>query len=1288
MAEERLPPQNVEAEQSVLGSILIDRDAIVRVAGFLRAEDFYREAHRTIYQASLDLFERREPADFVLLCDELERRGRLEGVGGPAYLTSLINAVPTAVNVEFYGHVVERCAILRRLITAGGQIAGVAYDLQHDAELAVDKAEQILFGLTQRRRTQEFVPLAQVLESYFDQIDYIHQNRGKTFGVPTGFRELDELTGGLQRSDLIIVAARPGMGKCLTPWTLIDDPATGERVSLETYVQQRRRTVFGVSETGWVRAADVSAWVDSGMQPCYRVTTRTGRLVEVTGHHPFLTVDGWVPLNELGVGARIAVPRGVPAFGTDEAWPEALVRLLAYYIAEGGLTGTSPSFTNTDPVIVEDFRRIIAEHFSECRIRQERITYVVARQKVRAVMPPNPVTVWLQELGVWGKRSSAKAFPACVWRWTRRYLAAFLRTLFSCDATIYGMGGYPRVELTVASEQLARDAHHALVRFGIIAKLYRTKYGAWRVEITEPESVRTYQLEIGWLGEKAARFPEPADHVRRSIVGHPPPETWALVRCAARERGLALMAVARQSGETVHYGGRGFNLHTRRSIPSRRLARYAEVLASERLRLIASPDLFWDRIEAVEYIGEHQVYDLSVVDGANFIAQDVCVHNTSFALNIAAHAALKNHVTCGIFSLEMSRDQLVQRLICSEAGIDSHRLRTGYIEEGEWAKIAEAIGLLSEAPVYIDDTPGISIMELRTKARRLQAENDLGFIVVDYLQLMQGNRTDNRVQEVSDISRGLKALARELNAPVMALSQLSRAVEQRPGNRPQLSDLRESGCLAGETEVFLPDEGAYRRIDELVGKCGFNVLALNTDTWKLEPRPVLRAFATGHKPVFALKTRLGRTIRATANHKFLTIGGWRRLDELAPGARVALPRRLPSPPAPTMTHPELALLGHLIGDGCTLPRQPVHYTTNDLELATVVAGFAVQVFGEAVAPRITRERDWYQVYLASARRLTHGVRNPVAAWLDELGVFGLRSHQKYVPARVFAQPEGGIARFLAHLWSTDGTIWMPTKPDARASAVYYASCSERLARGVQALLLRLEISATLIKSPQPGKGRDQYHVVVSGKPDLERFVAKVGAVGSVRQRRLDRLQASLAVRKANTNRDVVPSQVWRQYAVPAIEAAGITCRSMQAALGNAYCGTSLYRQNLSRERAGRLARVVGSAELAQLAQSDVYWDEVTQIEPAGEADVYDLTVQEDHNFVANDILVHNSIEQDADIVMFIYREEQYDRETQRKNIADIIVAKHRNGPLKDIELRFTGQQTKFTSLEQRYSSPR
>jgi replicative DNA helicase len=329
------------------------------------------------------------------------------------------------------------------------------------------------------------------------------------------------------------------------------------------------------------------------------------------------------------------------------------------------------------------------------------------------------------------------------------------------------------------------------------------------------------------------------------------------------------------------------------------------------------------------------------------------------------------------------------------------------------------VGRLSEANIYIDDTPGISLAEMRSKARRLMMEQGFDLLIVDYLQLMQGSSGggighENRVQQISEISRGLKILARELNVPVLALSQLSRAVENRTDKRPQLSDLRESGCLAGETLIYLPDEGIYRRIDQLVGQSGFNVLALNTQTWKLESRPALRAFATGHKPVFRMTTRLGRNIRATANHQFLTISGWRRLDELAPESRIALPRVLSGPETPTMRHEELALLGHLIGD--------------------------------------------------------------------------------------------------------------------------------------------------------------------------------------------------------------------------------------------------------------------------------VYWDEIVAIEPDGEADVYDLTVDDLHCFVASEIISHNSIEQDADIVMFIYRDEIYNPETDRPNIADIIIAKHRNGPVGQISLFFQAAQTRYRDLELRVPS--
>ena len=633
----------------------------------------------------------------------------------------------------------------------------------------------------------------------------------------------------------------------------------------------------------------------------------------------------------------------------------------------------------------------------------------------------------------------------------------------------------------------------------------------------------------------------------------------------------------------------------------------------------------------------------------------------------------------GVFSLEMSREQLVQRLLAVETGVDSQQLRLGYLTDDDWHLVSDAIGRLAQMPIYIDDSAGLNVMEVRSKARRLEAEVGVDMLVIDYLQLMQGSarRDGNRVQEVSEISRGLKMLARELNVPILACAQLSRAVESRTSHVPILSDLRESGCLAGETPIYLPDLGIYSPIERLIGQQGFRVLALNSETWQLEPRSVSRAFATGCKPVFRLETRLGRTLRATGNHKFVTIKGWQRLDELSPGVRIALPRRLAGPTQPTMTDEELALLGHLIGDGCTLARHPVHYTTNELGLAETVTELAIKVFGDDIKPRIQREIRWYQVYLSANYHLTHGVRNPIAKWLDAMGVFNLRSYEKRVPEKVFEQPEAGIAIFLRHLWATDGSILLGNG----GPSIYYASSSEELARNVQSLLLRLGINAVLSRYAQGSKGRDQYHIQIMGKFDIERFLYRVGAVGKGKMEQRLAILDYLIVREANTNRDIVPREVWRLLAVPAMQAVGLTSRQMQAQLGNAYCGTGLYKQNISRERTTRLAQVVRSDTLMNLAQSDVYWDEIVSIVPDGETEVYDLTVDGLHNFVAADMVVHNSLEQDADIVMFIHREEMYNPETEKKGIAEIHIAKHRNGPLATVPLRFFSRTTKFADLE-------
>jgi len=387
---DKLQPHNIEAEEAVLGSLLIDPDAIIRISTFLQPADFFVERHGWVYEAILELHEQRQPADLVTLSDELERRSQLDEIGGAAYLTGLMNVTPTSIHVEFYARIVERTAVLRRLIEAAGKIAQLAYQDTEDVEAVVDRAEEIIFGISERRVDRDLRPIRHVLDEYYDRIEYLQQHQGEIIGIPTGLADLDKLLGGLQRSDMVVMAGRPGMGK------------------------------------------------------------------------------------------------------------------------------------------------------------------------------------------------------------------------------------------------------------------------------------------------------------------------------------------------------------------------------------------------------------------------------TSLALSVALQAARRWQKRVALFSLEMSDEQLVQRLVSAETGIDSQRLRLGNIKADEWTTFYQAIRLLSETSIFIDDTPAISALELRAKSRRLHAEHGLDLIIVDYLQLMRGgSRNENRQQEISFISRSIKALARELNVPVLALSQLSRQVESRHDKRPMLADLRESGSIEQDADVVL-----------------------------------------------------------------------------------------------------------------------------------------------------------------------------------------------------------------------------------------------------------------------------------------------------------------------------------------------------------------------------------------------------------------------------------------------------------------------------------------------------
>jgi replicative DNA helicase len=797
----RVPPHDLDAEMSVLGSILLDPLSVAKVLQFLHPEDFYRENNGQIYRAALDLFAAGEPIDNVTLAAQLQTMGLLDRVGGRAQLASMQGAVPTAANIEYYGRIVKEKAYKRRLISAGSNIAGFGFDDSVEAEDAINQAQSLVFGVADDRDQRELAKLYDLLGPAMERISLQMESGQGVIGIPSGFHDLDRMTGGFKDSDLIIVAGRPAMGKCGKFDTILDDPATGERMTIEEAVKRQLKRVHGFTWDGRIAPVDIAAWVDSGVKPCFKVTTRTGRSVEVTGHHPFLTVRGWQPLHDIVAGDKIAVPRRVNCFGTNRAMPLEMIRLMAYFISEGALTGSTPSITNMDPAIVEDYCSTATLFFPGIYVRKRGIAYHTSRHLQFGVS--NPVKAWLRELGLWGKKADAKRFPPCVWLWDKEGLAEFVKALMSCDGTIYSMGGYPRIEFAVASQSLAEDLHHALVRFGIIAKLWKKKERCWRVEITEPASVERYQQEIGWIGEKSRRFKRFAEP-RQSNVGMLPNAIWRDIREVAKSRGLTISKLSVLAGEKGA-GIRGFNPHSSRGITQGRLAVYADVLRDRRLSQLASDQIYWDEIVSIEPTGEHQVYDLTVPETSNFVAQDILVHNTSWVLNVGLHAALEAKKSVAIFSLEMSKEQLTERLLTEQAQIDAQRLHRGLLSEAEFDRVSNALGPLGEANIFIDDTPVMDELTLQLKARQAKMRHGVDMILIDYLQLMHGRSRgdDNRVQEVSAISRALKGLARELRIPVIAISQLSRAPEQRPDKRPILSDLRESGSIEQDSDVVI-----------------------------------------------------------------------------------------------------------------------------------------------------------------------------------------------------------------------------------------------------------------------------------------------------------------------------------------------------------------------------------------------------------------------------------------------------------------------------------------------------
>ena len=667
-------------------------------------------------------------------------------------------------------------------------------------------------------------------------------------------------------------------------------------------------------------------------------------------------------------------------------------------------------------------------------------------------------------------------------------------------------------------------------------------------------------------------------------------------------------------------------------------------------------------------------------------------HNTSFALGMAAHAAMTAHVPVLVFSLEMSHRELTHRLLCRRPGSTPPACATARLLETDWPKISHAIGRLAEADIFIDDNPHLTVMEIRAKARRLKSRHGLGMIVVDYLQLMSGRSdAENRQVEVSEISRGLKILARELEVPVIALSQLSRNLESRADKRPVLADLRESGCMPAGTRLMRADNGEEVSLGELVLSQETPLVWSVDEHQRLVPARLTKAFPSGIKPVFRLELASGRSVLATANHPFLTIDGWTRLDALQAGSFVATPRRVPAPLRPNdgWGDDELALLGHLLGDGSMGPS--INYATADPANKQLVEDVARRLFGITVEGK--QLGNTWQLWFPSPYRLTHGVHHPMRNWLEGHGLWMSRAWTKFCPPSMFGLPDDQIAVFLRHLWATDGSVTIGRNGRGPVVRTYYATTSKQLALDVQRLLLRLGVRSTIGASRKQRVGRPDddggqhyrqaYSVRIQGAASQARFLRRVGCHGQ-RGACIPEALAILDGIKENPNVDLVPWPVAAKVK-EAAHRAGVSERQIAEGLREGYCGgyllgTEQRPRRFSRSRLEAIAAIVGSKELGDIATSDLSWDRVVEITAAGTQPTFDATVSGTHNFIADGIVAHNSLEQDADVVIFIYRDEVYNRDSPDRGTAEIIVAKHRNGPTGVTNLAFLDHYTRFANM--------
>ncbi|NJA06545.1 replicative DNA helicase [Methylococcaceae bacterium WWC4] len=737
----KVPPHSIQAEQSVLGGLLLDNRTWDSVADKIVEGDFYRRDHRLIFRAIAQLAEKQDPFDVVTISEVLEATGELQDGGGLAYLASLARDTPSAANIVAYANIVRDRSVLRQLIHVGTEISDSAFTTEgrETADL-LENAERKVFEIAEQRQRGQggFASIKSLLAKAVDKIEMLYEQDGDITGASTGFTDLDEKTSGLQPSDLIIVAGRPSMGKCFGKGTRIlmysgelkavEDIQVGDLLMGDDSTARRVLSLArGREEMYWVRQ---NKGLDYRVNASHILSLKRSRN---EGKHRNGDVLNLPLLDYLSASAKFRSNYKGYKVAIDFAEQELPLDpyFLGLWLGDG--VSAAVDIAITDAEVVEYLRRYAVQlnlHLTEKQAQDQHgkdkcPLYSISSQQRGNHQNTFSLQKVMRELDLLGNKHIPRAFLAN----SRANRLKLLAGLIDSDG--HYAAKYKMYEITQKNSALAGQ-----IKFLCDSLGFRTSLIAKQASIKETGfSTTVYRV----------RFSGNVDEIPVKIA-HKKAAPWTSNR------------TWQQTGIQVEY----------------------------------------DKVD--DYFG-------FVCDGNRlFLLEDMTVvHNTTIAMNMAENVALKSGMPVAVFSMEMPGEALAMRMMSSLGRIDQHKVRTGKLDDDDWPRLTSAINLLAETKMFIDDTPALTPTEVRSRARRLTREHgQLGLIVLDYLQLMQSPSSgENRVQQISDISRGLKALAKELNVPVIALSQLNRNLEQRPNKRPVMSDLRESGAIEQDADLII-----------------------------------------------------------------------------------------------------------------------------------------------------------------------------------------------------------------------------------------------------------------------------------------------------------------------------------------------------------------------------------------------------------------------------------------------------------------------------------------------------